>query len=405
MLLPRLHLSGLKQWQLPASKSLSNRWLVINYLYGGKIDIQNLSTAEDTVLMYRLLQQLSVGTDHNFDCGNAGTVARFITALFASQNGTFVVTGDERMKARPMAELIETMRDMGAEIHCLEGEGFLPLEIHGTRLSGGEVRLSGTQSSQFASALMLVAPVMEQPLTLKFDTVPASESYISMTCELLKACGHSIWQHPLEISVKTTDKVYKISVSIENDWSSAAYAYNAVAFSPDMSVFLPGLDKGSVQGDSVAREWYSRIGVETTFVERGILLKNKMLKCENPLLFECSDNPDLVPPMVVACAGLGLEAVFRHVHTLNLKESERLSVLSKELSKLGCRNVATDDSLYVYPSQLSVKEQVKTYNDHRIAMSFATLACLFDGVDVENPDVVGKSFPNFWNEFLNPKQL
>ena len=207
MLLPKLNYNGSYQWELPASKSLSNRWLIINYLCGESLEIENLSQADDTMLLKQMLEQLKAQENNTFHCKNAGTVARFITALLATQKGTFVVTGDERMKQRPMAELLDALRSIGADIRCLEQESFLPVEIRGTRLKGGEVRLSGMGSSQFASALLLVAQTMERPLTIKFDNRPVSKAYISTTCESLKTCGHDVLQKPLEITVRPVKRV------------------------------------------------------------------------------------------------------------------------------------------------------------------------------------------------------
>lgn len=405
MKLPRLLLSGVYQWELPASKSLSNRWLIINHLCNSSIRFNNLSQAGDTALLQQLLKQLTLGADNTYHCQNAGTVARFITALLATREGTFTVTCDQRMKQRPIAELIKALRFMGAKIRYLEQEGFLPAEIQGVQLKGGEVRLSGKESSQFASALILVAPTMTQPLTIQFDSRPVSKSYISMTCNVLKSCGAQVEERDEVIKVDAVTFTPPTGVSIEKDWSSAAYAYNAVAFSPQSSIFLPQLGSNSFQGDKAAAEWYSRLGVETTFLNNGILLKNNGVKSQSPLVFHCSDNPDLVPPLAVACAGLGTEALFLQIDTLNLKESRRLEALSTELSKIGCPNVATHNSLHISPSQLSVKEKIKTYNDHRLAMSFATLACLSDSLEIDNPDSVEKSFPNFFEQLLNPKKI
>ena len=405
MLLPKLNYNGSFQWELPASKSLSNRWLIINYLCNESLEIDNLSQADDTMLLKQMLEQLKTQENNTFHCKNAGTVARFITALLATQKGTFVVTGDERMKQRPMAELIDALRSIGANIRCLEQEGFLPLEIRGTRLKGGEVRLSGMGSSQFASALLLVAQTMERPLTIKFDNKPMSKAYISTTCEVLKTCGHDVIQKPLEITVRPVKRVNPFAVVVENDWSSASYAYNVVAFSPNSTVFLPWLYPVSLQGDGIVWQWYERLGVHTDFSAEGTVLTNSGWHAETKQTFNCSDNPDLVPSLAVACAGLGIESEFTNLNTLNFKESRRLDVLLKELGELGCRSVAVGESLHLYPSQLSVKKPVKTYNDHRMVMSFATLACLLDGVEVENPDSVVKSFPNFFEQLLNPKQI
>lgn len=405
MLLPKLNYSGAYQWELPASKSLSNRWLIVNYLCGGKLEIDNLSQADDTMLLKQMLEQLKDRKDNTFHCKNAGTVARFITALLATQKGTFVVTGDERMKQRPMAELLDALRSIGARIRCLEQEGFLPVEIRGTRLRGGSVRLSGKGSSQFASALLLVAQTMEQPLTIKFDNKPMSKAYISTTCEVLKACGHDVLQKPLEITVRPLSKVNPFTVVVENDWTSASYAYNVVAFSPNSKVFLPWLYPVSLQGDGIVWQWYERLGVHTDFSAEGTVLTNSGWHAETKQTFNCSDNPDLVLSLAVACAGLGIEAEFTKLNTLNFKESRRLDALFKELGELGCRSEATGESLHLFPSQLAVKKLISTYNDHRMVMSFATLACLLNGVEVENPDAVAKSFPNFFDQLLNPQQI
>ena len=403
---PWLYYRGAYKWELPGSKSLSNRWLIINYLCDGRLQINNLSQAADSLLLYKLLKQLKAQKYNVFNCENAGTVARFMTALLCVCPGSHILTGWPRMKQRPMAELIDALRGMGAKIRYLEAEGQLPIEVEGGELSGGEVRLSGETSSQFASALLLVASKMAEPLILKFDKEPVSKPYISMTCEVLKTCGYEVSQMSQEISVLSTNEVKPFSVTVERDWSSAAYAYNVVAFSPQATIFLPGLPSVTLQGDRIMCQWYEKLGVHTEFSADGVTLSNIGLNVDKKLTFDCRDTPDLVLPLAVACAGLGVEAEFCWLNTLNLKESRRLEVLSKELINLGCRNVATDECLHLYPSQLSVKRRVKTYRDHRMVMSFATLMYFFKtDVDLETPWVVYKSFPDFWKQLLIPEKI
>lgn len=398
MLLPRLNIET-RNVSLPASKSLSNRWLVLDFLYGGNARIHNLSTAGDTVLLRKLLSQVVENKVDVFDCQNAGTVARFLTAVLATMERTSILTGSERMKVRPIAELVGNLRTMGAEIRYLEKDGFLPVEIRGTRLKGGEARLSGEVSSQYASALLLVAPLMRNPLILEFERESVSKSYVSMTCELLRQCGAKVLDENRKIIVDAVNFKVPSEINIENDWTSASYFYNCVAFSKDAAVEMHDLSRDSLQGDSVLPEIYGRLGVQTSFTPEGVVLKNSGVVQEK-LCVDCKDFPDLVPALAVACAGLGVEAELKNLQTLDFKECARLQAIAGELRKMNCKLEVADACLKIFPSQLVVNESVETYGDHRMAMAFATLACISDNVSIENPESVSKSFPSFWNELL-----
>lgn len=398
MLLPRLNI-GNRKIVLPASKSLSNRWLIMKFLSGGKTDIKNLSTADDTLLLQNLLAQLAEGSGDVFHCENAGTAARFLTALLATQERQSVVTGNERMKSRPIAELVEKLHAMGAEIRYLEKKGFLPVEIRGGILKGGEIRLSGEVSSQFASALLLASPRMENPLTLVFEKEPVSKSYISMTCEVLRQCGADVVEESLRITADAGNFAVPAEVYVESDWTSASYFYNCVALSENAVAEMHGLSEKSIQGDSVLPDIYEKLGVETSFTDEGAVIKKNGHVAEK-LCFDCKDNPDIVPALAVACAGLGIEAELKNLRTLVFKECDRLQAVSGELRKLNCRLEVSDSCLHIFPSQLIVKEAIGTFGDHRMAMAFATLACVSDNVNIENHGSVTKSFPCFWTELL-----
>lgn len=393
---------------LPASKSLSNRWLIINHFHQGCFQLKNLSTSTDTQQLRLLLQQLRRGSDSPYFCGNAGTVARFMMAVLAISSGTHFLTGDARLKQRPMADLIEALRGLGFSIRCVEREGFLPVEIVGGNPTRKMAFINPTLSSQFVSALMLMAPELPGGMTITLTDRAASRPYIDMTRLLLKQTG-------VEISISANKRVYSIpcriqkpklqSVSIESDWSAASYFYLAAALLGGRRVRLKGLSLDTVQGDVVVAEMFSHLGVKTSVVRspyRHNITSLTLTATQPPepkVAFNFLDYPDLLPAVAVACAALQIEAHLRGIRNLRYKETDRIEAVSTELSKMGANLKVTDTEIYIKPSKLHPVGPVSTYGDHRIAMAFAPLRLLFPDLEIENPEVVEKSFPDFWNQF------
>lgn len=393
---------------LPASKSMSNRWLMINHLMGSHFRIGKLSTSGDTQLLRRLLTQLETHSSDVFYCDNAGSVARFMMPLLAISSGHYVLTGDERLCQRPMAPLIEALRQMGLRVECMEEEGFLPVRIQGGVPNKRTVSVDPILSSQFVSALLLVAPRMPEGISLTMTQRPTSRPYIEMTCDALRQAG-------IEVRRSSNGRTYYVqhhdekpkpaSITIERDWSSASYFYTMALLRPELRIRLLGLQLDSCQGDSATDRFFRQLGVLSTEVRspyraagRSVTLQGggEKVKC---VQFNCLDCPDLVPTFAVAAAAAGLRTVLKGVSNIALKESNRREAITNELRRMGVTVNATDEELHILPSELKPKEMVRTYGDHRIAMAFAPLQLCFPDLKIENPEVVGKSFPEFWDEF------
>ncbi len=404
---------------LPASKSMSNRWLMINHLIGGHFRINKLSTSGDTRLLRQLLTQIEEGGGSGvYYCNNAGSVARFLMPLLAITPGHHTLTGDERLCQRPMAPLIEALRQMGLRVDCTEKEGFLPVHIQGGIPIRRTVSVDPLLSSQFVSALLLIAPKMPEGISLTMTQRPTSRPYIEMTCDALRQAG-------IEVRRSSNGRTYYVQhierkpkasvISIERDWSSASYFYTMALLRPDLRIRLLGLQLDSCQGDSATDAFFRLLGVQSTEVRspyrsaaRSITLQGPETKILNPKVqFNCLDCPDLVPTFAVAAAAAGVRATLKGVSNIALKESDRMQAISTELQRMGGKVTCSDEEMVILPSELHPTEPVRTYNDHRIAMAFAPLMLRFPDLKIENPEVVDKSFPEFWQQFdlvLNNKQ-
>ncbi len=393
---------------LPASKSMSNRWLMINHLTGSRFRIGKLSSSNDTKLLRQLLTQLENHTSEVFYCDNAGSVARFMMPLLAITSGHHVLTGDDRLCQRPMAPLIEALRQMGIKVECTEQEGFLPVQIQGSVPTKRTVSVDPLLSSQFVSALLLVAPRMPEGISLTMTQRPTSRPYIEMTCDALRQAG-------IEVRRSSNGRTYYVqtmeqkpkpaAITIERDWSSASYFYTMALLRPDLRIRLLGLQLDSCQGDSATDRFFHQLGVVSTEVRSPYRVAGRSVTIQGggehskSIQFNCIDCPDLVPTFAVAAAAAGVRAVLKGVSNIALKESDRREAITTELRRMGVSVNATDDELHILPSKINPREMVHTYGDHRIAMAFAPLRLLFPNLQIEKPDVVGKSFPEFWDEF------
>jgi len=388
---------------LPRSKSISNRLLIIQALAASETKLNKLSTANDTILLMRNLKGIHTCASSRIpmvvDAGNAGTVFRFLTALLAITKGTWLLTGDSRMKKRPIKDLVEALSDLGADINYAGNENYPPLHIKGTELSENIVKVDPSKSSQFISALMLIAPCLKNGLKIKLKSKAVSEPYIKMTSQLMNQCGVQVEMKNDMISVKPGE--YRIEeTKIEPDWSSASYWFEIAAICEGAEVFLNDFHKNSVQGDRVCVELFSRLGVKTTFEKGGIQLKNSTL-FEKSFEYDFSDHPDLVPAVMVTCAAKNIPAVFNGVGHLKYKESDRIKSLETELAKIGAVLEKTKKGIRLIPGgrNLSAGElEFNTYDDHRIAMSLAPLVAVIDKIIINDPGVVVKSYPSFWED-------
>lgn len=382
---------------IAGSKSESNRLLILNALYQHTIQIDNLSDAEDTQLLEKALKS----SESIIDIHHAGTAMRFLTAYYSIQEGReTILTGSERMKQRPIGILVDSLRELGADIHYLEEEGFPPLKIIGKKLTKDRIAIAANTSSQYISALLLIAPKLPNGLTIELTGTITSLPYLMMTVEMMRTLGIQIDQIGNQFIVHPFLKMQSQKFVVESDWSSASYFYSLAAIGEIHQLALTAFKENSLQGDSNLIEIYRTIfGVETKFHENEIQLTKIH---DFPLQdFELNLNatPDIAQTIVVTAAALGLKCKLTGLETLKIKETDRIQALQNELEKLGVQTKTTDSTLEITSfEKISENPRVKTYHDHRMAMSFAPLALLQD-LEIEDPNVVEKSYPNFWADF------
>lgn len=382
--------------QLPSSKSISNRVLILNALSYSPYEIQNLSDSDDVKVMMKALNS----NDTHFDIMAAGTAMRFLTAFLSKIVGEWTITGTERMKNRPIKLLVEALIAVGARIEYLEKEGYPPLRIVGSALQGGEITLSGSVSSQYISALLMIAPTMEKGLTLHLKDEIISKPYINLTLQLMKQFGvQSEW---VGQTIRVVPQEYTpLPFTVESDWSAASYWYEMVALSEGMEIELPGLSPDSLQGDSAVATIFVQLGVQTTFTQQGVLLQNKGERCQK-LIYDFINEPDLAQTVVVTCTMLHIPFRFTGLQSLKIKETDRIEALKTELKKLGYLLTDTDNSTLEWNGErcdVAENPVIATYEDHRMAMAFApTALVLRQGITIVDPGVVSKSYPNFWED-------
>lgn len=379
---------------ISGSKSESNRLLILQKLYP-QLAIENLSDSDDT---HHLQQALLSGAD-TVDIGHAGTAMRFLTAYFSMQEGREVLlTGSERMQNRPVKILVDALRELGAAITYKDKEDYPPLLIKGKNLTNNAVRINGNVSSQYLSALLLIAPRLSQGLHLNLVGKVTSRPYLEMTLNLLEQIGVEYTWEDTIISVLPKEKVVAKTLKVESDWSSASYFYSLTALSTDAHLELNTFKKDSLQGDSALVAIYKELGVDTVFNDDAItLVKNAKRKTQN-LKLNLVNTPDLAQTIAVSCFGMGIACELTGLHTLKIKETDRLVALKTELEKLGAHVVITEDSLHLKPAQhINTNIKIATYKDHRMAMAFAPLS-LKVPIVIEEAEVVSKSYPKFWED-------
>ena len=382
---------------LPASKSISNRALTINSLSGSNIPPLNISDCDDTRVMCEWLQKKPM----TVDIGAAGTAMRFSTALLAVMEGTHVITGSERMKNRPIAVLVDALRHLGAHIDYVEKFGFPPLEITGNPdIEGGRISLPGDISSQYISALLMIGPQLKSGLTLELTGNIVSRPYINMTLAIMKEFGACAgWTADNVIEVKNGGYSPR-EYSVENDWSAASYWYEMMALTDRQyaEIVLPNLFKESLQGDSKGAEIFRFLGVETAYTQEGVVLRKSGLVADR-LDFDFVEIPDLAQTFTVTCCMLGIPFHFKGLQSLKIKETDRINALKVEMRKLGYVLEDRNDSELIWEGlqcELEKDAAIDTYEDHRMAMAFAPAALKRDSILINNPDVVTKSYPNYW---------
>jgi 3-phosphoshikimate 1-carboxyvinyltransferase len=395
---PGIRISG--EVNVSGSKSESNRLLILSSLYEG-IKLGNLSNSDDT----RYLAKALSSDSDLIDISHAGTAMRFLTAYFSTQEGREVIlTGSRRMQERPIGILVEALRSLGADIEYQEKHGYPPLLIRGRKIAKGEVSIQGNVSSQYISALLLIAPSLEKGLRLHLVGEVTSVPYINMTLALLDDLGIECGWEGSTLFVSPAEKIRPATLTVESDWSSASYFFSLVALSEKGEVSLSAYKRNSLQGDSSLVEIYVNFGVETTFEDDRIRLR-KVARHSDSLSLDLSSSPDLAQTIAVTCFGLGMACDLSGLHTLKIKETDRLVALEKELGKLGADIRVTDRSLHLKaPSgaengaEIRSGVSIDTYDDHRMAMAFAPLA-IKAPIIINDAEVVTKSFTNFWRDF------
>ena len=390
--------------QLPASKSISNRALIIYALSGGRNLPENLSDCDDTEVIIEALRYMP----DEINIKAAGTAMRFMTAYLSVMRGTHIITGTDRMKHRPIAILVDALRRLGANIEYVGEEGYPPLKITGKKLAGGLLEIPGNVSSQYISALLMIGPMLKDGLTLQLTGEIISRPYIDLTLWMMGEFGaEAKWSSTDTITV--AHKPYKgRNYFIESDWSGASYWYEMVALSKDRNaeVRLTGLMDGSMQGDSTSRYIFSLLGVKTTFetqtkgVPQMVTLK-KNGRGVTKLEYDFVNAPDLAQTFVVTCAALDIPFHFKGLATLKIKETDRIEALKREMAKLGyVIHDANDSELYWDGERCEpqLEQGIDTYEDHRMALAFAPFAMKHEGLIINNPQVVTKSYPKFWED-------
>ena len=397
--------------RISGSKSETNRMLLLQALYP-TIFIENASDSDDSLVLKQAIAIFDAANSHQqtpiLNVHHAGTAMRFLTAYFAIQeNRTVVLTGSERMKERPIKILVEALRQLGADIAYLENEGFPPLKIKGKKITTSKVTLNANVSSQYISALMLIAPKLENGLKLTLEGEITSLPYVKMTLELLNKIGVTTTFINNEIIVSHKSQVTSHKFIVESDWSSASYWYSIVALSEiGTQISLSSYKKNSLQGDNTVVEIYNDFGLETIFNEDNSITISKTRNCHSNdgeqakqlsiVNYQLNNCPDIAQTIAVTCFGLGMGCHLTGLQTLKIKETDRLEALKIELTKLGASISVTNDSLTLESSsKINSNIKIATYNDHRMAMAFAPLA-IKASIVIETAEVVSKSYPNFW---------
>lgn len=389
---------------LPASKSISNRALIIHALTGGNITPANLSDCDDTEVIIRALAH----RPEVIDIKAAGTAMRFMTAYLSVTEGEHTITGTERMKHRPIGVLVDALRYLGAEIEYAGEKGFPPLRIRGRQLEGGRLEIPGNVSSQYISALLMIAPILTKGLEMKLTGGIVSRPYIDLTLHLMHQFGVSAeWTDIDSITVKPQPYRQR-PYTIENDWTAASYWYEVLALTDELGskVVLPGMMDGSRQGDSAVRYIFSLLGIKTAFADREadrltdatLTRHSRML---NRMDYDFTNQPDLAQTLIATCPVLGIPFHFTGLGSLRIKETDRIEAMKTEMEKLGYilhADSGTELSWEGDRCEPAAQPVIDTYEDHRMAMSFAPLAIRLGRIGINHPEVVSKSYPHYWND-------
>lgn len=383
---------------LPGSKSESNRVFILDALSHKQSTLFNLSTAEDT----RILKEALLSNEEEINIKNAGTAMRFLTAYYTARKQNKIVSGDARMLERPIKPLVEALIQMGANIEYLGKEGFPPIKINGSlsTLNIKEIQIPANISSQFISAILMIAPTLPEGIILKMEGKIASIPYIQMTLQIMEAFGIKSTFKKNTITIRPQNYLPTI-YHVESDWSSASYWYSMLALSDDSSaIFLEGLKRKSMQGDAIIKEIFEPFGIITEHSDNGIFITKTQADLSGiPDYYDFTDYPDLAQTIIVLCAALGIKCGFTGLESLKIKETDRVQALQNELKKFNVQLIEESEGIYVLKGKFKPTSTIiETYEDHRMAMAFAPYALICDEIKIENPDCVKKSYPGFFND-------
>jgi len=382
---------------LPGSKSVANRALIIDALSYSPYSIENLSDSDDV----RVMNQVFNSNTNHFDIGHAGTAMRFLTAFLSQIVGEWTITGSDRMKQRPIGILVDALNKLGARIEYLENDGFPPLKIFGSHLKGCVLELDGSVSSQYISALLMIAPTIENGLTLRLKNKITSRSYIEMTLKLMEQFGvQHVWKGN---EIRISEQKYKaLPFSVEADWSGASYWYQMAVLAEEVDIELVGLTTESLQGDAMIAQWFEQLGIGTVATEKGSMLIKNGQPLPKYLQLNFIENPDVAQTFAVLCVMKQIPFHFTGLETLKIKETNRIAALQDELAKFGVQitEPAHGELKWdgTFPLEKQTIPEIETYHDHRMAMAFAPACQIYGPVAILDPMVVTKSYPGFWDD-------
>lgn len=380
---------------LPSSKSIANRALIIHALSFSPYPIENLSDSDDTNVM----EQVFHSNSNHFDIGHAGTAMRFLTAFLSQIVGEWILTGSDRMKQRPIGILVDALTKLGSRIEYIENEGFPPLKIYGSHLKGCVLELDGSISSQYISALLMIAPTIEDGLTLRLKNKITSRPYIEMTLQLMEQFGvKHVWKgNEIRISEQ---KYLARPYSVEADWSGASYWFQMAVLAEEVDVELIGLRTQSLQGDAIVAQWFELLGIRTTATEQGSRLTKNGQALPKFLQLNFIENPDVAQTFAVLCVMKQIPFHFTGLETLKIKETNRIAALQDELAKFGAHLTEPAHGELKWDGTFPLEKQalpiIETYHDHRMAMAFAPACQQLGQVAILDPMVVTKSYPGYW---------
>ncbi|HOO83710.1 MAG TPA: 3-phosphoshikimate 1-carboxyvinyltransferase [Prolixibacteraceae bacterium] len=383
---------------LPTSKSISNRVLIINALAYSPFPVQNLSDSDDT----RVMEQVLNSNSDKFDIGHAGTAMRFLTAFLSKIVGKWEITGSERMQQRPIKILVDALNQLGAKIEYINNSGYPPLRIWGSNLKGGKLELDGSISSQYISALLMIAPTLEGGLELTLTKRITSASYIDLTLSLMAQYGIEYKWEDNVITIKEQN-YQPIPYVVEADWSGASYWYQMAVLASEADILLKGLKLDSLQGDCTQAKWFESFGIVSTQEENGVRLSKKEVRLPENYVQNFVENPDIAQTFAVMCVCKGIPFHFSGLETLKIKETDRINALITELGKLGAELYEPQPGELAWNGNIDEVQfysdvEIDTYRDHRMALAFAPVALVNGSIAINDPKVITKSYPGYWND-------